>query len=250
MFHAFHKATRALAKSGAIVAIPATSMFGCSNAPSVDERIHQQIVVTKFDPSANFGGFSTFSITGNIPIRTAIDGGMGSDLDPAVAGPTLAAVASQMVSRGYVQVDHTAGPDLGISVTLVLQINVAAPTSPWWYGDTSATASYWGLPGSSPVVASWSYVSAAWLSGTMIIDILDVHDAALRDTALGLSAEEDASGSMMPAASINDVWAAFIHGVVLPNLAQPLNMPPIALVNQAFAQSPYLQRAPPGGQNR
>jgi hypothetical protein len=230
----------------ALVTLSAATPAGCLNAPSVDERIHQQIVVTKFDPNADFGGFATFSITDHIPIRTSLDGGPTGEagttgyLDPQVAGPTIDAIASLMKSRGYAEVDHTARPDLGIGVTLVLKLNVAVATGDWWYGDPSVSPSYWGLPGAT-FAAVWTYDTAAWIGGTLVIDVFDIREAASRPFT-----QEATLGSMAPAVQIDDVWAAFIHGVVLPNPAEPLLAPPIAPIEQAFAQSPYFHRAPAG----
>lgn len=210
----------------------------CVTQPTLEERVSQRLVVTKFDPAADFTSFTTFAVAGTVAMLTSLEAGSAptQTLDPAVAGPMLQEIASQLTARGYVQVERSAHPDAGVAVTFVNRLNVEVPYGAWWaYGG--ASPGYWGAP-TAIVNAPFTYSTLAWQSGTIVIELDDLRGAGIAPgptipmvTALA----PDAGGG-----SVRVSWAALLHGVLGP-VGSTLEAPPIDLIRQAFAQSPYLR---------
>src|SRR5215472_11923057 len=101
----------------------------CINPPGADELVNQQIVVTQFDPHADFASFTTFAMVDSIPVYGAFDAGVPLEtVDPSLAGPMLDEVASQLESRGYRKVDRSALPDLGVNVQAFVELRTATVT--------------------------------------------------------------------------------------------------------------------------
>lgn len=200
----------------------------CVEPPGLDELLDQRIVVTQFDPNADFASFTTFAMVDSISVYGAFDAGTPLEtVDPALAGPTLAEIASQLESRGYRQVDRSAHPDLGVNVEAFVQLRVATVTQyGTWWGYGTASPGYWGFSG-TVVLAPFGYQTIAWRSGTLVIELYDLRDAR-------------PPNAVDPPIAV--VWGALIHGVIGPVGGPPLTTAPIAAIQQCFAQSPYLGR--------
>jgi hypothetical protein len=227
----------------AIVSMP--FLVGCLNEPSIDERVQQQIVVTKFDPAADFGAIKTFAVAESVTVFTVTAPGAGaaapSSLDPAVADPMLQEIASQLSSRGFVQVARTDRPDAGVAVTVLNRVRVSGVTYGAWWGNGSAAPIYWGYS-SSTLVAPFNYDTVAWQSGSVIIELDDLRAArAANDIASSPVAQVSSVAPPAPA-SVPVEWAALVHGV-FGAVGTTLTVPPIDAIRQAFAQSPYLHAA-------
>jgi hypothetical protein len=209
---------RALALGSAAFA----GIVACVNAPSVEERNAQRIVVTQFDPSAVFASYATFALPESIFVVPTLDAGAegGIPVAPAIADPTLAAIGTSLSERGYVSVARDADPDLGVAVTALTRQRVSISYGSWW-GIGSAAPAFWGV-GSSQLVAPFEFTTTAWQSGALIVELDD-----LRAARTG------------PALTV--VWAGLVYGVTGP-AATPLTTPPVAEINQLFAQAPYLHR--------
>jgi hypothetical protein len=210
----------------------------CATQPDVSELITQPVVATKYDPNIDFGTFETFAVNPTVPVvRDVGDGGTISTsgtLSSDTAASIVDRVTAHMTMRGYRLVAVSERPQLGVQMTVFLQINVATVVSPgyWWGapGYTSAPA-YWGFPSSS-YFAPWSYSSTAYRSGTLVIEVVDLRDAASIATI-----HASASGRL------EVVWAAYAHAVA-PSLLTSLTPDALAAIDQAFLQSPYLERRP------
>jgi hypothetical protein len=184
----------------------------------------------------------------SIDIVTELDGGDGgsstAQVDPSLAVPTLEAIAAQMTSRGYRRVSRTDKPDLGVAVNAVVRVNAAIPYGAWW-GYGAATGGYWGY-GGVPFASGVSSTGVAlWKSGALVIELYDLR--AARAATAGPITVQSAPAATAPDAgstpTITIVWAAFIYGVI-GGLASKVQQPPIAGIEQAFAQSPYLRTSP------
>jgi hypothetical protein len=216
--------------------------LACVNAPSVEERVTQRIVATLSDPNANFTAYTTFAMPDSIVGVSSIDGGLGGTqtLSPEVADPILAEIASELTSRGYTRVARNQGPDLGVGVTGLNRLRVNTVGYGGWWGTGSQSSAFWGYP-SSPFSAPWViYQTVAWQSGTLVIELDDLRQARAQAGAPGPGSTVTLTTLDAPA-SIPVVWVALIHGVI-GAVGATLTVPPIASIQQAFAQSPYLHR--------
>ncbi len=217
----------------------------CTSNPSGEEIATQVIVATKYDTKVNFASFSTFAVTQTIPIVSAIsdagpalaDAGTGSSVDPSVANPIFAEITTELTGRGYRAVDRTQHPDLGVNVVLLDQQKSQTVSTGAWWGVGAGVPTYWA-PTTGAIYAPWSYSTVSWSSGTLIIEIYNLRDSGLYTSPLVVG---DAGAVNLAGARVEDTWAAFIHGVLGPANAT-LTAPPIAQIQQAFAQSPYLAR--------
>lgn len=224
----------------------------CMNEPGLDERLAQRIVVTKFDPTANFSSFSTFAVPDTVVFLRKLDGGPSDPssvetLNPAVADPILREVTSQLTSRGYTLVDRTAGPDLGVAVTAVSQLRTETVQYGEWWDSGSASPSFWGYSGVG-VVAPFAYTTFAWRSGTLLIELDDLRGPRSQAAPLLALTSPDAllvdgglPGTDPTKLPVRIAWAAIIHGVISA-LGESLQVAPLDSIQQAFAQSPYVRR--------
>jgi hypothetical protein len=210
---------RALALGAATLA----GLVTCVNAPTVAERNAQRIVVTQFDPDAGFASYTTFAVPDSIVAVSALDAGSDAStpVAAAIADPTLGAIATELTQRGYVQVERSAEPDLGVAVTALTRQRVEAVSYGDWWGVGSAAPAFWGV-GSTRLQAPFDYETTAWQSGALIVELDD-----LRAARAG--------------ATLTVVWAGLVYGVT--GAAEtPLTTPPISEIQQLFAQAPYLHR--------
>lgn len=239
-------AAAAVAVAGGLLG--AFELASCAGEPSIDELSKQTVIITQFAPGTDFTAFKTFAIADSIQVVREVEAGqsLSVPLDPAIATPTLDAVAAELTSRGYTKVDRSAAPDLGVAVTAVIRLNAAAFYGAWWgFGPT--TPGFWGYPTAAFSTAITSAGLALWRSGAFVIELYDLRaarQAAAAQTAPKsvhvLAAELDGGADAGPGTPIPVVWGAIIYGF-LKGLTEPLPGPPIDGVRQAFAQSPYLR---------
>ena len=219
----------------------AHGVAGCLDTPDAAELLDYPIVATKRDLAADFTSPSTFAMPDSIPLLVEIDAGPATmTVDPAVADPALDEIAAQLTARGYRQVARTEGPDLGVAVTALNQLRTTNISyGGWWGTGASTTSGFWGYDGAT-LDTPLSYSSAAWASGTVVIELYDLR--AARDEARRPRTPPTIAATSTPStAEITVLWAAFLHGVIGPPGAT-LDTPPIGLIQEAFAQSEYLHR--------
>src|SRR6187455_3275340 len=85
----------------------------CASQPSADERTASQIIATRFDPSVDFGSFSTYAI--NPVVSTTSDATSGGVAGAIGSALIIDQVVAQMNARGYQQTDVANKPDMGIN---------------------------------------------------------------------------------------------------------------------------------------
>jgi hypothetical protein len=220
----------------------------CLQRPDLNELLSKPVIVTKRDLNADFGSLTTFAMTDSIPVASSLDGGSldagasVTTVDPAIANPTLDEISAQFVSRGYERVTRTEGPDFGVAVTAVTKLNAVTVNYGGWWGAGAASGSYWGYSGSG-LGSTIGYSSVVvWQSGTLIIELYDLR--AARDEARRTGVVPTLAASTTPTTTvpIPVIWGALLHGV-LGGAGATLEAPPIAAIQQAFIQSPYLARS-------
>lgn len=143
----------------------------CSKYPPTSDRLLEDMVVyTKYDTSIDFNQFRTFSIVDSIGYISQKDSGKFLDSD---AQAVLNQISQNMVARGYVLVNKTQDPDLGINVVMVKNVNVQVYYPGW----------YWGYPGYYPPwywgggIYYYPYYPAyitSYSTGTLLIDMVDL----------------------------------------------------------------------------
>lgn len=237
----------AAAAAGALATLDLAS---CVSEPSLEELATQSVVITQSAPGTDFAVYKTFAIGDSI---TLIQQGEGDGaptitglVDPSIATPTLEAIATELSARGYRRVDRTAQPDLGVATVALIRLNAVVPYGAWW-GYGAATGGYWGYGGSNLSTGISGSGIGLWKSGALVIELYDLR-AAREAAAAGAQPTSIRPLALLPdggtTASITAVWAAFIYGVIGGGLEPQIKGPPIAGIQQAFAQSPYLRTAP------
>jgi hypothetical protein len=199
----------------------------CLSYPDTSERLDDDIVLTRFDGKASFGSYSTFTIRPDVPL---IDGSDAPKLLDQTAATTLVeAVARNLISRGYVRLGHDEAADLGLELSITTEVNTqrVCYSSGYYRGYGSP---YWGYSGYS-YYAPYGCTTSAWTSGTVLIDLLD-----LRAAAANGAAPDAGTPPPLPA-----IWLAAVYRVL--STTAPANLAQAqAGIDQAFRQSPYLQK--------
>jgi hypothetical protein len=211
----------------------------CASEPSADDRTAGQIIATRFDPSVDFGTFSTFAI--DPVVSTTGDASTGGVLDAAGSAVVVNEVISNMQARGYRQTEVSSRPDMGINATVFSRIKATVTvTGDWWALPGYTAPAFWGYPGGA-YYAPWNYESLAFKSTTLIIQIADLRDVLTADV-VGRTRAIDAgiSPDGGSAAALDVVWTALLHGYVAVGGTLLPEVP--GAIDQAFVQSPYLQK--------
>jgi hypothetical protein len=202
--------------AGALLALLASCLQG---AP--DSVVSGVAVATQQQPAANFASYATFSVD---PTVAVVDqtGSTGSSysVDGSQLAPTI---ASNMQSRGYTQV-----PWIGNATPADLQIKMEATL-----GSQSTYAYAPGYCGWYPYYycyPGWTY-TGSYNFGTLVLTMGDAKNAT-------------------PGGKLPLLWTAAMYGILssyytpgAPSGGTNVNFAKIqGAINQAFADSPYIQR--------
>jgi hypothetical protein len=214
---------------------------GCYTTPDTSQRVTEDIVVTKYDPTVTFSGYATFAVDPTvraigewtIPLE---DGGLPSSMSSAL----ITSVEQQLTARGFTEVQPWQRPDLGISISAIGALNVATyvvPYAYWGYGYPY----YWGYPAYG-YYAPWSYSTTVWKSGTVTVEAFDLKAAAAQEVSLdaGPGTGVSIDGGRL-SLRISCIWAALVYGVASDTTAGSVNRI-VAGIEQAFTQSPYFHK--------
>jgi hypothetical protein len=175
-----------------------------------------RIYITNHDSTADFGSFKTFSIVDSVSV---IDNNRLSSKEITQFDAKLInAVIQEMQSKGYVLVDRTANPDLGINVSRIYNTYTGVVDYPDYWGGYGSYYDpyYWGYGGSSYYFPDY-YGLYQVTEGSVSIDVLDLKDAATTK-------------------KIEGIWTGLIRGSGVFNNATTADQ-----VKQLFNQSPYLK---------
>ena len=175
-----------------------------------------RIYITNRDSIINFNNYKTYSIADSVLV---IDNGnvVGRQAN-AWDAQMISALKSAMAARGYVQVDRSQNPDLGINASRVFNTstNVVDLSNYWSSYGSYYDPYYWGYGGYDyyypPVYGYYQSTEAAFS-----IDLLDLKNASSAQT-------------------IKVIWNGLIRGEGIFNTNNVQSQ-----VQVLFDQSPYLK---------
>ncbi|RFM27299.1 DUF4136 domain-containing protein [Deminuibacter soli] len=201
------------------LAILCTIFSSCRKTPDFSQLSSQFVVTTNYDKQANFGEYKTFYISDTVANLG------GKDADSVLTGDgaqkAIKAVTDNLTARGYVWTARENNPDLGVTVSVVKNLNVDVVYWGWWDGYPGYWDPwYWGWY--YPYYYPYPYTSVyAYTTGTVITNIIDLKNA-VKNQALTV------------------VWNSDGFGAVGSDLNTNIQLG-INAINQGFAQSPYLK---------
>ncbi|WP_158587736.1 DUF4136 domain-containing protein [Algoriphagus lacus] len=196
-------------------------LISCSpeGASSVEEL---DVVYTNHDPGFDFTKKNTFALPDKVVSISSENPGSGDEpnyLPPQLANPILATLRSNMRAMGYTEVDESAGPDL-ILLPSALQTTEVYYYYDWWYWSWYypgyGTGWGWYYPGYYPPTVT------AVKTGSIFVQMTSPKDIS--------------SSNQIPV-----TWIAIVNGLLEGEESQAANRIDRTL-DQAFSQSPYLQK--------
>ena len=149
--------------------------WACQTEPDSAQLIDEMVVSTNYDPEADFEAYTTYAI----PTDT-IGFVSNNSSDTIITSPSstfprhvLSSIRSNLDQRGYVRVDRTEDPDIGVNVMVVNDFNIFQQlVYPNFYGyPGNFYPGYYGY-GS---YYSYPYVNTyAYNTGVLIIEMVDL----------------------------------------------------------------------------
>ena len=175
-----------------------------------------RIYITNRDNSVNFASYKTYSIADSVSV---IDNNSFAGQQATAADlQALAAVRSALESRGYVRVDRSQSPDLGVNASRLYNTttNVVNLSDYWGSYGGYYDPFYWGYGGYGYGYPSY-YGLVESTEAMLSVDLLDLKNAAANRT-------------------IRVIWNGLIRGSgVFSSSALTTG------VQALFEQSPYLK---------
>lgn len=197
------------------IAIGALLFSACRKEPLNDMTEEEsRIYVTNYDEEADFTAYGTFSIVDSVAVISNNDATRElTDYDVKL----LAAIRSNLIARGYAEVDKDADPDLAVNVARINTTSTSVYYPGYWAGWPGYwDPGYWGFPG-------WGYYFPPYYSvfryneRSVAIDMVDLKSPPK---------EED---------KLTAVWNAMLRGTGVWNSANIDTM-----IQAVFDQSAYL----------
>lgn len=197
------------------------AIAGC--APGLPEDATTlDVVYTNFNPDFDFSQGTTFAIPENVVIvnETPISSGQQPPFLDFVAGRSiLGAIRSNMLSRGFRQVSQFDNPDY-ILLPSVPESNSLLFNYNWWFWDwwipNLGSGLGWLYPGYQPLVSS------SVSTGSLLIQMVNMKNVSATNRL-----EVD--------------WVVIVNGALTGSQTSNTERA-VAGVNQAFIQSPYIQK--------
>ena len=136
-----------------------------------------RIYITNKDNNVNFGNYKTYSIADSVAVidNNQFAGEQATTVDLQL----IAAVKSAMESRGFVRVNRSQSPDLGINVSRLYNTSTSVVDLNGYWNDYGGYYDpyYWGYGGYGYGYPS-SYALVQSTEAMLSIDLLDPKNAA------------------------------------------------------------------------
>jgi len=203
-----------------LVVVVAGLFVSCQKDPLKNMApAESRIYITNRDESVDFNQFKTYSIADSVGV---IEDNRLLGMDLAEFDATaIDAVRAAMQARGFQEIDRSASPDLGITVSRIYSTSTGLVSYPGYWDSYGSFYDpfYWGYGGYSyydPIYYGPNYYASYSITqGALSVDMLNLQDAAN--------------------STIRPVWSAMSRGSgVFSNAAAE------GQVNAFFEQSPYL----------
>jgi hypothetical protein len=191
---------------------------GCRKDPvkNLNEE-ESRIYITNHDSTVNFSQYQTFSISDSVPV---IDGSDVSVQNSQADQAFISAVKTEMQQRGYTLVNRNEHPDLGVTVSRIINTSTGVITYDNYYDYYSGFYDpyYWGYGGYGYGPPSFGYATYQVREGLLSVDMADLKNVSSNN-------------------QIKLVWNGMIRGSGIFNASTAASQ-----VSQLFNQSPYLSK--------
>lgn len=200
-------------------------LAACHKEPDSSKLDNDFVVLTDHDAEANFSAYTTFYIPDSVLI-------IGDYPQPRywTAGQTeqiVSTIETALTSRGYTRINDRNEADLGIQSSYIEDVTYFHGYYDypyWWWGYPGYWGSgYWGDWG------GWYYpypITYSYRVGSLLTEIVDLKAKAPRRDA---------------GTRLTVLWTAYMQGL-LSSSNQYNSELAVRALNQAFTQSPYLQK--------
>ena len=198
------------------------ALVGCESQPDPQRLFDELVVSTNYDPAADFNNFQTFAISVD---TIGLVSNQSSDTiltasKSSLPRPVLQSIENHLKAFGYNRVSKSENPDLGVNVIVVNDFNVFQEIvypDPYYYSG-GYYSSYYGYGGAYyyPYINTYAYNTAV-----LIIELVDLKNRNSFN-------------------EVRVVWTAYLG-----DLYSSIELVPQTekAIDQAFIQSPYLNRA-------
>lgn len=203
----------------AMLALAGLALFSSCTKDPLDNLTAEEsrIYITNRDSTVNFTSYKTYSIVDSVSVidNNRFTGKQTTAWELAA----IAAIKAAMNSRGFVQVDKSQSPNLGVNISKIYNTTTNLVDLSGYYGGYGGWYDpyYWGYGGygyNFPPAYGYYQSTEAMAS----IDILDLKNASSNNIIRG-------------------VWNGLIRGTGIFNSSAAVNTGVQAL----FDQSPYLR---------
>ncbi len=189
----------------------------CSKYPPSSIRLTEDLVIyTKYDVTADFNTYKTFSV---VPKVAYINGKDTAYLTDANAMALLDQISKNMLKRGFVTATGSTKPDLGINVTAIKNTTTTVYSPGWYWGYPGYySPGWWGYPDYGYGYPYYPTYITSYSTGTVLIDMVDL--------------KTPVDGKVMVK------WNAYIRGLLT---GDHTKSEVLSSVDQAFKQTPAIQ---------
>jgi hypothetical protein len=187
----------------------------CQPEPDNLKLYDELVVSTNFDPQAQFGSYATFAMAtdtiGFASNQTADT--ILTHADSELVRPIISKMRSNLEQRGYSQVAREDGPDLGVNIMIVNNLNLFQQiVDPGYYNYYYGYSSYYYYPYVETYVEN---------TGTLVLQIVDLKNRNANN-------------------EVKVVWTAYLGDLI--STVNRLEQTEEG-IDQSFIQSPYLQQS-------
>lgn len=191
--------------------------FAACNKQAVDNLNNEEsrIYITDHDSTVNFTSYKTYSINDSVAM---IDNNQSVKQLTTADQSYLDAVKKYMSQNGFMLVDKSSKPDIGVDVSRIINTSTGVVSYPDYYGGYGSYYDpyYWGYGGYN-YYSPYSYGVYSIKEGAVSIDALDLKNAATKN-------------------KIDLLWSGLIRGQGLSDASTADSQ-----VKALFDQSPYLK---------
>ena len=191
---------------------------GCRKEPVNNLTTEEsRIYLTNHDSTVSFSTYETFSIADSVAV---IDGNHVSGQFNTTDQAFVAGLRSKMQQLGYTEVTKAEHPDLGISVSRIINTSTGIINYNDYWNDYGSYYDpfYWGYGGYGYGSPGWGFATYQVKEGLLSIDMVDLKNAGTNN-------------------QIKVVWNGMIRGSGIFDATTAASQ-----VNALFDQSPYLSK--------